>query len=332
MKEISEFIERLKPARIQIHGNLALVPLLAPVNGEPDYLTLGQALELGVVSVTEVSESGSVSEIMVDNESKRKVLILDGEEMLGAKQKRIVNVTVLSPPESTVKIPVSCVEQGRWRYKGREFSSGGGVMPAYMRRRHQETVTFYRHHRGSFESDQNQFGPGVSSMLSDMGLKSNTDAMDDLFERFEDPIRKYLEAFNLIDCQVGTVFDLGGLIMGMECFGHQATMGEYFPRLVKSYALDAMSPDIVAKQGFSGGRGGQAKTLLEAIGNCRAEFYPSVGLGQSVRFSGSGMTGSALIEGGSLIHLCAFQGDTEKTNTGTPSMEGPSPRMRRFIH
>ena len=60
------------------------------------------------------SESGSVPELVVENPLAERVLLYDGEELVGAKQNRILNVSVLVEAKSTLTIPVSCVEQGRW--------------------------------------------------------------------------------------------------------------------------------------------------------------------------------------------------------------------------
>ena len=47
------------------------------------------------------------------------ILILDGEELVGTKQKRAANITMLIPAHSAVVIPISCVERRRWYYQGR---------------------------------------------------------------------------------------------------------------------------------------------------------------------------------------------------------------------
>jgi len=54
--------------------------------------------------------------------------IIDVQELVGAKQNRILNTDVLVPAKSTRDVPVSCVERGRWGYKSRHFTPGGSPM------------------------------------------------------------------------------------------------------------------------------------------------------------------------------------------------------------
>ena len=61
-----------------------------------------------------------------------RVLLYDGEELVGAKQNRILNVSVLVEAKSTLRIPVSRVEQGAGR-GGRRSSGPAGTsrMPSF---------------------------------------------------------------------------------------------------------------------------------------------------------------------------------------------------------
>lgn len=88
--------------------------------GEPDYLRLDEALAGGDVEVTETSAAGEVPELRLENRGELPVLLRDGEELVGAKQNRVLNLTILAPAGTTIRIPVSCVEQSRW-----DGSSGG---------------------------------------------------------------------------------------------------------------------------------------------------------------------------------------------------------------
>jgi len=58
-----------------------------------------------------------------ENSSAEKILLVDGDELVGAKQNRVINLSILVAGGAKVVIPVSCVEQGRWAYRSREFSS-----------------------------------------------------------------------------------------------------------------------------------------------------------------------------------------------------------------
>jgi hypothetical protein len=85
------------------------------------YITLDEALPRGLC-VAETSEAGSVPELVVENPLTERVLLYDGEELVGAKQNRILNVSVLVEAMSGLTIPVSCVEQGRWRRQSVHFA------------------------------------------------------------------------------------------------------------------------------------------------------------------------------------------------------------------
>ena len=59
-----------------------------------EYLLLDEALSKNLMEVVELDNDGSVPELKVVNKSPEMILILDGEELVGAKQNRIVNTTI----------------------------------------------------------------------------------------------------------------------------------------------------------------------------------------------------------------------------------------------
>jgi hypothetical protein len=78
--------------------------------------------------VTEVTGEGRVPELAFENTSTEKILLVDGDELVGAKQNRILNLTILVGVGQKILIPVSCVEQGRWSYRTRDFRSAGRAL------------------------------------------------------------------------------------------------------------------------------------------------------------------------------------------------------------
>ena len=82
-------------------------------------MLLGTAIEREEAVVEEVDEDGEVANLSVSNRATRPILIPEGEILVGAKQNRVVNVSVLVASGSTFTLPDSCVEQGRWEYRRR---------------------------------------------------------------------------------------------------------------------------------------------------------------------------------------------------------------------
>ena len=107
---IKGYLEKAKIGRKQAHKNLAIFPLLSTYFLDLEYLLLDEALSEDLIQVVEVDKEGSVPELKVINKSPQMILILDGEELVGAKQNRIVNTTILIQGNATIVIPVSCVE------------------------------------------------------------------------------------------------------------------------------------------------------------------------------------------------------------------------------
>jgi len=80
---------------------LSLFPLFSGTATEVDYRLSDEAIADQSIFIEEVSESGSVPELMVENKSEKRVLFLEGEELIGAKTKPCVEH--LSSNRSTCK-------------------------------------------------------------------------------------------------------------------------------------------------------------------------------------------------------------------------------------
>src|SRR4051794_2303779 len=114
-------------------GAITMTPLFPLRDPVCDYVSLDEALAKGLV-ISEVNEAGDVGELAVRNPLDVGVLLYDGEELVGAKQNRILNVSVLLGACSTARIPVSCVERGRWSWRDARFRSAGHVAGPELRR------------------------------------------------------------------------------------------------------------------------------------------------------------------------------------------------------
>src|SRR5687768_15703769 len=92
---------RLTVGKPIVRHNLTIFPLMdATALAVADYLPFGLAQKAGHVRITEVSVSGSVPTLSVQTGGVA-VLLLDGEELIGAKQNRIVNLTILAAAKTS---------------------------------------------------------------------------------------------------------------------------------------------------------------------------------------------------------------------------------------
>src|SRR5271156_502904 len=161
------------------HESLAVFPLFSTVDSRVDYLLSDEAIRAGSVAVEEVNEGGSVPNLLVTNQGDSRVLFLEGEELRGAKQNRVLNTSVLIAARSKVTIPVSCVEQGRWRYRSRQFGLSGSHSPSKLRYFLKSSVTSSLKSMGGHLSDQGKVWEEVGRQQASLGASSASVAMED---------------------------------------------------------------------------------------------------------------------------------------------------------
>ena len=282
--------------------NLTMFQLIARADRTADYLTLDEAMAGGTVRITEVGQAGTVPELSLRNDGSTKVLLLDGEELLGAKQNRVLNLTILVPPVSDLVIPVSCVESGRWRHVSRDFSSSPRTHFAEGRAAKMRTVTESMHREGSRHSDQGQVWEGIAAKASRLDSASATGAMSAVFERHEASVGDFVEALPSLPGQAGAIFAINGRVIGLELFDAPATWRKLAPKLVRSYALDAIDRGGEAASPLAD----EARAFMAAVAAVEPSPFPSTGVGMDVRLSSERLHGAALVVDNHAVHLSAF--------------------------
>jgi hypothetical protein len=335
-KSVETHLLEMELGASQSFENMTVFDLLRPQDGGPEYITLKEAFERGVFSVTEVSEGGSVPDLMVTNKGDIAVLLLDGEEVRGAKQNRVLNTTILVGPKSAIKVPVSCVEHGRWSYASREFLDSGNVMHREMRRANIVSVNRNLESAKQFRSDQGEIWNKVAELACEMEVPSRTGAMRDVFEAKGADLDGYLKSFRLVSGQKGILVFIDGRPAGMDFVSSDKAFGTLFPKLIRSYAMEAM---LLAERRKKGrGKGDADKALAKPGANEAREFlkraaaseekkYESVGLGWAYRYAGPEIVGSALAFNDKVVHMAFFSVDEADKAEDAGNMAGT--RMRR---
>jgi hypothetical protein len=283
------------------HQRLAVFPLFAGPSHDVDYDLSDEAINKGTVTVEEVSEAGSVPDLSVENKGDLPVLFLEGEELVGAKQNRILNTSVLIAAHTKSKIPVSCVEAGRWGYKSRQFGSGGTHSPSMLRHVLKASVSRSVRARRGHRSDQGEVWKEVARQQMALGAFSATSAMADTFETHRKPLEEFREKLNYVEGAVGAAVAVGGQVVAIDLFDKPTTCGRVWKRLLSGAVLDALEVKQAEKQAERA----DVERTWTSLSNLSWEPAEPIGEGEEYRAeSPTGDHASALVFDGTLIHGC----------------------------
>ncbi len=217
------------------HRGIVVTPLFPRRDPVADYVTLDEALPRGL-KITETSDSGSVPELFVENPTGSAVLLYDGEELVGAKQNRILNVSVLVGAGAKLPIPVSCVEQGRWSRRSAVFGSAKHISHSHLRRRKAEMLAAQPLAPGLAQGD---VWDEVRDKQERMGVRSETAANRDTFEAHAARLQALEAAFALVPGQCGAVLGLGDDLC-LDAVSRPDAFALLWPKLRAGYLLDAL--------------------------------------------------------------------------------------------
>ena len=318
MSTIFDELSRVELGATSQFGNLRIYPLLRPKPSfpEPDYLLLDEAMTKGLVSVTELKGGGSVPDLQLENKCHRSVLLLDGEELLGAKQNRALNLTVLAPPRRRIIIPVSCVEAGRWSTSTSEFRSSPQLMYARARGSRVSQVTGSMQRSGTHTSDQPSIWADIRDKAAGLRVSSPTQAMSDVYESHAISVEEYVRAFQWSERQAGAVFAISERLVGFDLLDHPETMKRVYAKLVRSYALDALD--------YGNTRAEKSDptaftAMVTDLSGARSFAQPAVGLGKDIRFASDLLVGAALWAEDRYVHICGFPNNGHTATGGIQS-------------
>ena len=281
------------------HEALTVFPLFSEAISEVQYRLSDVALADESLLVEEVSEGGSVPELLVENKGDERVLFLEGEELVGAKQNRILNTSVLVAAHTKIKIPVSCVEQGRWGYKSHYFGSSGSHSPSKLRRALKASVSKSIKEKRGHRSDQSEVWKEVASLSAVHKVSSGTMAMSDTFDTYRGSISEYREKLKYVEGASGAAVAIGGRVVSIDLFDKLTTCQRVWDRLLSGVVFDAMEcgkSDQVASVA-------DVEQLIAAAGDLPWEQAEAVGEGEEFRAeSRRGDHASALTVAQSVVH------------------------------
>ena len=291
---INPNIEFLKP---QLHKNIGIIPLKSEKTNI-DILTLKKGLELDLVKVKECDDS-EVNTLIVKNNAVTPLLLIDGEEVVGGDQNRIINTTILIDAKSEMKIPVSCSEKKRWAYKN-EFKQSNYIANSRTR------VAKEHASRGS-DYFQDVVWSSIDCLETENSFQSPTAAMEESYENLKTDHNELIEEFDIADGQNGAIIIIDGEIKGFEIFLNSEIYKEFHEKILKSYIIDAEIKDNHFSVDID-----VAKDMLEKVYDSPFTPKENTGLEKAYTFENNEGLGTLYTYKNKIIHWSYFKSDENK--------------------
>jgi hypothetical protein len=301
MNTLERFLEGVTLGEALRFKGLEIRPIIRPTDNALPYLTLGEAMAKGVIEITEKDLSGSVPELFVKNTGTVDVLILEGEELRGAKQNRIVNTTIIVGAGQEVLIPVSCVERGRWRYNSPSFMAAESVAYPSLRKRTHGSVKASLRRRESFRSDQGEVWNLISLKMSVFNVTSESEAMADIMESHvpESVAEDIRRAIPFQQGQIGFLAFINGGFAGGDVFGSSELCRRQLSKLMRGYFLDAVDRNVAFPKIAP-------EEILKEVASASHEKFEAVGKGVEGRFETDKVEGAYKVDGETVAHMTMY--------------------------
>ena len=280
----------------QKYKNVEVIPIKSDDFGRKDFITLKKGYEMNLVEVTEL-ENSSVNTVLCKNDAVVPLLLIDSDEITGAMQNRIINDTLLVPAQSSLKIPVSCTEHGRWHYKGEGKQAKRFAPSLYTA----NLSTRSRKSRAAYEERnyQGEVWDSIDRFESKANYSSMTSSLNDSYENLKEKQNDYLNKFKIADGQNGVIFIVNGELKGLELFYNHSIYKEYHDKLYRSYIIEAIVDNEIEDDVDRL----EIMRILENISNSESKSVKSIGLGDNIKFSNDFGSGSGLVYDDELIHM-----------------------------
>jgi len=321
---MTTFTDSFRLAEPQLCGALAVFPVLG---GEPllEYRAFHEAIALGAL-VKELDDGASVRELIVENPTDRAVLVFEGEEVIGAQQNRTFDVSVLVAEGGAVRVPVSCVEAGRWDGRRHHEHLAPAPQAAYPRLRGMKRSGANRSLAAGMAAvpAQSAVWSEVSERLAEHEVASPTGAMADVYDARRGELEAITGAVSPLQGQVGSVATISGRPVALDLVSRPDVFAALLSRLAQGYALDALGASEAAEPGARAAEG-----FLHAALEAPRWPAPTPGMGAGFAVSANGLDGAGIEHRGELVALSAFPAQVARAEDAAPVARGIARPSRR---
>jgi hypothetical protein len=230
----------------------------------------------------QADDNAEVNKLSITNRSGKLLVLIAGEILSGGKQDRIVGSDrIVKPDNSPMPLDVFCVEHGRWSggpafgqsrvatgsvvadggSHGRSSESSSGAGSGMNTTEVEVTVSASRsvmalpsvRESAQAKKSQSEVWTKVGETADSAGVSLSTGALAKVYEdktvtrdldQYDGALRAEVAGKNV----VGVITLVNGRPLSADVFASAALFQSYWPKLLKSYALEAVSQDKTAKK------------------------------------------------------------------------------------
>jgi hypothetical protein len=261
-----------------LFGNMTVFPVTSQraFNGAR-FITLEEGIRSGTVLVRERGANGrlrrvgqqrdsddaDVNQLTIINRSGKTLVLIAGEMFAGGKQDRIVaQDCLIASSRKPVTIEVFCVERDRWgeqtsfgRNRTTQRPSGERTDQVRGNLKDDVALAFTMlpglaspnvREKAQTSKEQTVVWAEVDKTNGENYVSSRTNTLSAVFEdrSVSRKLESYQQAFRMVTHDprvVGVVIAVGGRIRSADVFLNNSLFAKYWPKLLKSGALEAMN-------------------------------------------------------------------------------------------
>ncbi|MFH2010151.1 MAG: DUF6569 family protein [bacterium] len=279
------------------YNNLTIYPVLSE---QPSFgkivFNIDESFEGRKLAVTEAG-SGSVPFIELNKSTREHVFVMTGEMFIGAKQDRISKHDVILPPrKGTFKLPVYCVEQGRWHGSSMKFKSGNVVSSQSLRK------------SAVRKGSQGQIWDKVAVKTRQVKATTSTQTMHASYRSkfWRQKAPAYMKVFKLfakgLPKSVGVLVVINKAIVSFDVFLSHRLFTGLWPKLLKAIVLDAIDPHFKGSP-FHQAR---ARAFFGMLSGAKFKKTQTPGMGREYLIASKELTGTVLVAKNRLVHFALF--------------------------
>ena len=302
-----EQLQLLQHQPAAVHRGVSIAAITGLDIGPP-LSSAVSALRDGTLIVTELPGEARVPELEARNDGPYAILLVPGFELLGGLQNRVVNAPVVIKPGISLRVPCSCLEEGRWgSARGNtSFTSKGRTVPPILRHSLYRSSGASLMSRRDRRSDQGEVWREIDRESTRSRVRSRTSALSDVLDAQEHR-QGATEPWPTVPRQVGAFASLG-VSRGLEVFSSSDGFEQQGRATLDAFARvaegsPAAPPELQVDQ--------TAHDLLKNIGEAEWSPHAGVGAGTEYRATIGTFEAVALVLDESLVYLSAVAVESE---------------------